>query len=212
MHPKVDDYLLRISAWQAELSLLRNILLECGLTEELKWGVPCYVFESSNIILLQNFKAYCAIGFLKGALLQDTKGLLKKLGEHTQGGRVLPFTNTKEIVKQKAIIKSYIFEAIEIEKAGLKPVLEKSADLEFPEELLQILDKDVAFKAAFTSLTPGRQRGYNLFFTAPKQSATRITRIEKYRHQILGGKGINDCTCGLSKKMPSCDGSHKAIR
>ena len=211
MHPKVDDYLLRISAWQAELSLLRNILLECGLTEELKWGVPCYVFESSNIILLQNFKAYCAIGFLKGALLQDTKGLLKKLGEHTQGGRVLPFTNTKEIVKQKAIIKAYIFEAIEIEKAGLKPVLEKSADLEFPEELLQILDKDVAFKAAFTSLTPGRQRGYNLFFTAAKQPSTRITRIEKYRHQILGGKGINDCTCGLSKKMPSCDGSHKAL-
>jgi uncharacterized protein YdeI (YjbR/CyaY-like superfamily) len=109
------------------------------------------------------------------------------------------------------VIKAYIFEAIEIEKAGLKPALEKSADLEFPEELLQILDKDVAFKAAFTSLTPGRQRGYNLFFTAPKQSATRITRIEKYRHQILGGKGINDCTCGLSKKMPACDGSHKAL-
>ena len=156
MHPKVDDYLLRISAWQAELSLLRNILLECGLTEELKWGVPCYVFESSNIILLQNFKAYCAIGFLKGALLQDTKGLLKKLGEHTQGGRVLPFTNTKEIVKQKAIIKAYIFEAIEIEKAGLK-ITTSAAAIEIPEELEQQFKKTPAFKKAFYQLTPGKQ-------------------------------------------------------
>jgi uncharacterized protein YdeI (YjbR/CyaY-like superfamily) len=211
MNPKVDDYLLRISAWQAELTLLRNILLECGLTEELKWGVPCYVFESSNIILLQNFKAYCAIGFLKGALLQDTKGLLKKLGEHTQGGRVFPFLNTKEIVKQKALIKSYIFEAIELEKAGLK--IEVSATtIEVPEELEQQFKKTPAFKKAFYQLTPGKQRAYLIHFTGAKQSATRTSRIEKYTPQILCGKGFYDCTCGLSKKMPICDGSHKFAR
>ena len=211
MNPKVDDYLLRITAWQAELTLLRNILLECGLTEELKWGVPCYVFESSNIILLQNFKAYCAIGFLKGALLQDTKGLLKKLGEHTQGGKVLPFTNTKEIVKQKALIKSYIFEAIELEKAGLK--IEVSATtIEVPEELEQQFKKTPAFKKAFYQLTPGKQRAYLIHFTGAKQSATRTSRIEKYTPQILCGKGFYDCTCGLSKKMPICDGSHKFAR
>ena len=201
MNPKVDDYLLRITAWQDELSLLRNILLECGLTEELKWGVPCYVFESSNIILLQNFKAYCAIGFLKGALLQDTKGLLKKLGEHTQGGKVLPFKN----------IKSYIFEAIELEKAGLK--IEVSATtIEVPEELEQQFKKTPAFKKAFYQLTPGKQRAYLIHFTGAKQSATRTSRIEKYTPQILCGKGFYDCTCGLSKKMPICDGSHKFAR
>lgn len=211
MNPKVDDYLLRITAWQAELTLLRNILLECGLTEELKWGIPCYVFESSNIILLQNFKAYCAIGFLKGALLQDTKGLLKKLGEHTQGGRVLPFINSKEIVKQKALIKSYIFEAIELEKAGLK--IEVSATtIEVPEELEQQFKKTPAFKKAFYQLTPGKQRAYLIHFTGAKQSATRTSRIEKYTPQILCGKGFYDCTCGLSKKMPICDGSHKFAR
>jgi uncharacterized protein YdeI (YjbR/CyaY-like superfamily) len=211
MNPKVDDYLLRISAWQAELTLLRNILLECGLTEELKWGIPCYVFESSNIILLQNFKAYCAIGFLKGALLQDTKGLLKKPGENTQGGRVFPFLNTKEIVKQKALIKSYIFEAIELEKAGLK--IEVSATtIEVPEELEQQFKKTPAFKKAFYQLTPGKQRAYLIHFTGAKQSATRTSRIEKYTPQILCGKGFYDCTCGLSKKMPICDGSHKFAR
>ncbi len=211
MNPKVDDYLLRISAWQAELTLLRNILLECGLTEELKWGIPCYVFESSNIILLQNFKAYCSIGFLKGALLKDTKGLLKKPGENTQGGRVFPFLNTKEIVKQKALIKSYIFEAIELEKAGLK--IEVSATtIELPEELEQQFKKNPAFKKAFYQLTPGKQRAYLIHFTGAKQSATRTSRIEKYTPQILCGKGFYDCTCGLSKKMPICDGSHKFAR
>lgn len=211
MNPKVDDYLLRISAWQAELTLLRNILLECGLTEELKWGIPCYVFESSNIILLQNFKAYCAIGFLKGALLQDTKGLLKKPGENTQGGRVFPFLNTKEIVKQKALIKSYIFEAIELEKAGLK-ITTSAAAIELPEELEQQFKKTPAFKKAFYQLTPGKQRAYLIHFTGAKQSATRTSRIEKYTPQILCGKGFYDCTCGLSKKMPICDGSHKFAR
>jgi uncharacterized protein YdeI (YjbR/CyaY-like superfamily) len=211
MNPKVDDYLLRITAWQDELSLLRNILLECGLTEEIKWGAPCYLFEKTNIIILHNFKAYCAIGFFKGALLKDTKGLLKKPGENTQGGRVLPFTNTKEIVKQKAIIKAYIFEAIEIEKAGIK-VVPTLTPIEITEELQHQFKKNAAFKKAFYQLTPGRQRAYLIHFTGAKQSATRTSRIEKFIPQILCGKGFNDCTCGLSKKMPICDGSHKFAR
>ena len=211
MNPKVDDYLLRITAWQDELSLLRNILLECGLTEEIKWGAPCYLFENANIIILHNFKAYCAIGFFKGALLKDAKGLLKKPGENTQGSRVFPFLNTKEIVKQKALIKAYIFEAIEIEKAGLK-ITTSAAAIEIPEELEQQFKKNAAFKKAFYQLTPGRQRAYLIHFTGAKQSATRTSRIEKFIPQILCGKGFNDCTCGLSKKMPICDGSHKFAR
>jgi len=212
MNPVADKYFLDASQWQEELKQLRKIALGTQLTETIKWGVPCYVFGESNIILLGSFKAFCSISFLKGSLMQDPDGILLKPGENSQVARMLKFTDLDQIRQLEPVIKAYIVEAIEIEKAGLKPVLEKSADLEFPEELLQILDKDAAFKAAFTSLTPGRQRGYNLFFTAPKQSATRIARIEKYRQQILDGKGINDCTCGLSKKMPSCDGSHKALR
>jgi len=212
MNPVADKYFLDASQWQEELKQLRKIALGTQLKETIKWGVPCYVFGESNIILLGSFKAFCSISFLKGSLMQDPDGILLKPGENSQVARMLKFTNLDQIRQLEPVIKAYIVEAIEIEKAGLKPVLEKSADLEFPEELLQILDKDAAFKAAFTSLTPGRQRGYNLFFTAPKQSATRIARIEKYRQQILDGKGINDCTCGLSKKMPSCDGSHKALR
>ena len=212
MNPTADKYFLNALKWQEELKQLRKIALSTQLTEMIKWGVPCYVFEESNIVLLGSFKAFCSVSFFKGSLMQDPDGILLKPGENSQVARMLKFTDLDQIRQLEPVIKAYIVEAIEIEKAGLKPVLEKSADLEFPEELLQILDKDAAFKAAFTSLTPGRQRGYNLFFTAPKQSATRIARIEKYRQQILDGKGINDCTCGLSKKMPSCDGSHKALR
>lgn len=212
MNPAADNYFLDASKWQEELKHLRKIALSTQLTETIKWGVPCYVFEESNIILLGSFKAFCSISFFKGSLMGDPKGILLKPGENSQIARMIKFTHLDQIRELEPVIRSYIFEAIEIEKAGLKPALEKSVDLEFPEELLQILDKDAALKAAFTALTPGRQRGYNLFFTAPKQSATRITRIEKYRMQILDGKGINDCICGLSKKMPACDGSHKAIR
>ncbi len=212
MNPVADKYFLDASQWQEELKQLRKIALGTQLMETIKWGVPCYVFGESNIILLGSFKAFCSISFFKGSLLQDPNGILSKPGENSQSVRMLKFTDLDQIRQLEKVIKAFIFEAIEIEKAGLKPVLEKSVDLEFPEELLQMLDQDAAFKAAFTALTPGRQRGYNLFFTAPKQSVTRIARIEKYRQQILDGKGINDCTCGLSKKMPSCDGSHKALR
>jgi uncharacterized protein YdeI (YjbR/CyaY-like superfamily) len=212
MNPAADNYFLDAPKWQEELKLLRKIALGTHLKEMIKWGVPCYVFEESNIILLGSFKAFCSISFFKGSLLQDPNGILTKPGENSQSVMMLKFTHLDEIRELEPVIRAYIVEAIEIEKAGLKPALEKSVTLEFPEELLQILDQDAAFKAAFTALTPGRQRGYNLFFTAAKQPATRITRIEKYRQQILDGKGINDCTCGLSKKMPSCDGSHKTIR
>jgi uncharacterized protein YdeI (YjbR/CyaY-like superfamily) len=212
MNPAADNYFLDAPKWQEELKLLRKIALGTHLKEMIKGGVPCYVFEESNIILLGSFKAFCSISFFKGSLLQDPNGILTKPGENSQSVMMLKFTHLDEIRELEPVIRAYIVEAIEIEKAGLKPALEKSVTLEFPEELLQILDQDAAFKAAFTALTPGRQRGYNLFFTAAKQPATRITRIEKYRQQILDGKGINDCTCGLSKKMPSCDGSHKTIR
>lgn len=191
---------------------LRKIALGSDLTEMIKWGVPCYVFQESNIFLLGSFKAFCSISFFKGSLLKDPKGILSKPGENSQSVRMIKFTHLDQIRKLEQVIKAYILEAIEIEKTGIKPIMEKSVELEFPEELIQILDEDGDFKAAFSALTPGRQRGYNLFFTAAKQPATRISRIEKYRQQILDGKGINDCTCGLSKKMPSCDGSHKAIR
>ena len=183
-----------------------------NLKETIKWGVPCYVFEESNIVLLGSFKAFCSISFFKGSLMKDPNGILLKPGENSQIARMIKFSQLDQIRELEPVIRAYIVEAIEIEKTGAKPILDKSGELAFPEELMQILDQDAAFKAAFTALTPGRQRGYHLFFTAPKQSATRITRIEKYRQQILNGKGINDCTCGLSKKMPSCDGSHNAIR
>ncbi len=212
MNPAADKYFFDAPQWQEELKHLRKIALGNNLKETIKWGVPCYVFVESNIILLGSFKAFCSISFFKGSLMKDPNGILLKPGENSQIARMIKFTHLDQIRELEPVIRAYIVEAIEIEKTGAKPILDKSAELAFPEELLQILDQDAAFKAAFTALTPGRQRGYHLFFTAPKQPATRITRIEKYRQQILNGKGINDCTCGLSKKMPSCDGSHNAIR
>ena len=212
MNPTADKYFLDAPQWQEELSQLRKIVLGTQLTEMIKWGVPCYVFQESNVVLLGAFKGFCSISFFKGSLMGDPNGILLKPGENSQIARMIKFTHLDQIRELEPVIRAYIVEAIEIEKTGAKHIVVKSAELVFPEELLQILDKDDAFKTAFTALTPGRQRGYNLFFTAAKQPATRISRIEKYRQQILDGKGINDCTCGLSKKMPSCDGSHKAIR
>jgi uncharacterized protein YdeI (YjbR/CyaY-like superfamily) len=193
------------------MKALRAMLIEFPLTEELKWGKPCYAFENSNIIIIQGFKEYCGLLFFKGALLKDAKGLLVKPGENTQGGRLLKFTSVQEINKLTTTIKSYIKEAIEIEKKGLKiePI---NTELVLPEELLAQFKKSASFKKAFNALTPGRQRAYNMFFTAAKQTATRETRIEKYKDQIMSGKGINDCTCGLSQKMPYCDGSHKQLK
>ena len=207
----VDAYMSKAKIWKEEMEVLREMLLSCNLTEELKWGKPCYSFENKNLFIIQSFKTNCALGFFRGELINDEKGLLVKPGENTQSGRMISFTHLKEIVKVKGTIKAYIKEAIEHEKKGTKTTIKEKAELIFPEELQSVLDKNVKFKKAFESLTPGRQRAYNMFFSAPKQAQTRTTRIEKYKQQILNGKGINDCTCGLSKKMPYCDGSHKYL-
>ncbi len=211
MNMKVGSYISKLKTWKAEMEALRAILHEFPLTEELKWGKPCYTFENSNIIIIQGLKEYCGLLFFKGALLKDAKGLLVKPGENTQGGRLIKFKTVQEITKLKAPIKSYIKEAIEVEKLGLK-IEPMDKELVLPDELLAIFKKNAPFKKAFNALTPGRQRAYNMFFTAAKQSATRETRIEKYKKQILDGKGINDCTCGLSLKMPYCDGSHRQLK
>jgi len=209
MNDQVDEYLGRVKNWQQELTILRSILLETTLTETIKWGVPCYTFQDTNIVLLGSFKEFCSISFFKGILLSDPHGILTSPGENSQSVKMVKFTSLQDIVKLKPILKEYIYEAIEVENLGLKVETKKLSDLVFAEELIQVLSDDAAFKTAFEALTPGRQRAYNLFFTAAKQPATRFSRIEKYRQQILDGKGINDCTCGLSKRMPNCDGSHK---
>ena len=211
MNENVSAYIGKVKNWKAEMKALRAMLIEFPLNEELKWGKPCYAFENSNIIIIQGFKEYCGLLFFKGALLKDAKGLLVKPGENTQGGRLLKFTSVQEINKLTTTIKSYIKEAIEIEKQGLK-IEPANSELVLTDELLAQFKKSASFKKAFNALTPGRQRAYNMFFTSAKQAATRETRIEKYKGQIMSGKGINDCTCGLSQKMPYCDGSHKQLK
>jgi uncharacterized protein YdeI (YjbR/CyaY-like superfamily) len=192
MNPKVDFYFNKAEKWQEEFEKLRLIILDCQLTEELKWGVPCYMFQKSNIVLIHGFKEYCAILYFKGALLQDTHGILIQQTENVQSGRQIRFTNVREIVELEPILKAYIYEAIEVEKAGLKVNIIKNTDLVFPEELLTKLNEIPALKTAFKALTPGRQRAYNLYFSEPKQSKTRESRIEKCMQQILNGKGLND--------------------
>jgi uncharacterized protein YdeI (YjbR/CyaY-like superfamily) len=191
MNPKVDEYLRKAKKWQEEFEKLRRIILDCELTEELKWGKPCYTFQKSNIVIIQGFKEFCALLFAKGALLNDPNGILEKPGENTQAARRIPFTNVREIVEMESILKAYIREAIEAEKAGLKVSLKKNPE-PIPEELQNKLDEIPALKAAFDALTPGRQRGYILYFSAPKQSKTRESRVGKCMQQILNGKGLND--------------------
>jgi uncharacterized protein YdeI (YjbR/CyaY-like superfamily) len=212
MNPKVDEFIDKAKKWQAELTALRTIILDCMLTEDFKWKQPCYTYQNANVVLIHGFKEYCAIMFFKGALLSNDKGILIQQTENVQSTRQIRFTSIKEIAKMKPILKAYIFEAIEIEKAGLKVEMKKSTDLEFPKEFKEALKKNATLKKAFEALTPGRQRAYNLYFSAPKQSKTIETRIEKYTDKIIKGIGFNDCTCGLSQKMPYCDGSHKQLR
>ncbi|MDB5226754.1 MAG: hypothetical protein JWN78_947 [Bacteroidota bacterium] len=192
MNPNVDAYLSKATKRREEMEKLRMIILDCGLTEELKWGQPCYTFQNSNIVLIQGFKEYCALLFFKGVLLKDPNGILIKTGENTRVGRQIRFNNVREIIELKSILKIYINKAIEVEKSGLKMTSKEKTKLIFPEEFQKKLNKMPALKAAFDVLTPGRQRGYHLYFSAPKQSKTRESRIEKCIPQILNGKGIND--------------------
>jgi uncharacterized protein YdeI (YjbR/CyaY-like superfamily) len=192
MNPKVDEYLRKAKKWQEEFEKLRMIVLDCGLAEELKWGCPCYTFEKSNIVLIHGFKEYCALLFFKGALLKDAKGILIQQTENVQAGRQIRFTNVREIVKMKTVLKAYIHEAIEVEKAGLKVKFKETSEFKIPEEFQNKLDETPALKKAFAALTPGRQRGYIFYFSQPKQSKTRESRIEKCMPQILNGKGLND--------------------
>lgn len=212
MNPNVDPYFANAEKWQEELKALRAIILEHPLEEELKWGNPCYTFQENNIALIGSFKNYCALSFFKGVLLKDSDGVLEKPGENSQTVRLIRFTDLQSIVGTRSILKAYIDEAIELEKSGLKVNFKKITEFEIPVELQTRLEQSPDFKAAFDALTPGRQRGYLLYFSAPKQSGTRESRIEKYTQQILDGKGLNDCTCGLSRKPPGCDGSHKQLQ
>ena len=192
MNPKVDFYFNKATAWQKEMETLRAIILGCGLAEELKWGAPCYTHQQSNIVLIHGFKNYCAVLFFKGALLKDSNGILIQQTENVQAARQIRFTCFEEIIRMNTVLKNYIYEAIEIEKAGLKVKLKKTKEFNTPDEFQKKLNKNPALKTAFFELTPGRQRGYLLHFSAPKQSKTRESRIEKCTKQILNGKGLTD--------------------
>jgi uncharacterized protein YdeI (YjbR/CyaY-like superfamily) len=192
MNPKVDFYFDKAEKWQKEVEKLRTIVLDCPLNEELKWGCPCYTYQDSNIVLIHVFKEYCALLFFKGSLLSDPDDILIQQTKNVQAARQIRFTNLREIIQQAATLKAYIYEAIEVEKAGLNVKLKKATEFPIPEEFQRKLDKKPALKKAFYALTPGRQRGYLLHFAAPKQSKTREARIEKCTPDILKGKGLND--------------------
>ncbi|MEI6595851.1 MAG: YdeI family protein [Bacteroidota bacterium] len=192
MNPKVDFYFSKAKNWKEEFEKLRMIILDCNLTEELKWGVPCYTLQKSNVVLIHGFKDYCAILFIKGALLKDAKKILIQQTENVQAGRQIRFTNVREIIALEPTLKAYINEAIEIEKAGLKVILKKTSEYTIPEEFQHKLNGMPVLKTAFDALTPGRQRAYLFYFSQPKQTKTRESRIEKSMQQILEGKGLSD--------------------
>ncbi|KHE72418.1 YdeI family protein [Halobacillus sp. BBL2006] len=190
MNPKVDEFLTKSKKWKEEFEKLRTILLDCQMTEEFKWGKPCYTFQENNVVLIHGFKEYCALLFHKGALLKDTHGVLIQQTENVQAARQIRFTNVQEIIEMETIIKEYVYEAIEVEKAGLEVKFNKKTEI--PQELKNKFNEIPAMKAAFESLTPGRQRAYILYFSSAKKSKTRESRIEKYMQHILNGKGLND--------------------
>jgi uncharacterized protein YdeI (YjbR/CyaY-like superfamily) len=192
INPKVDDYLTKAKKWSEEFKALRTIVLDCGLTEELKWGHPCYTLDKSNVVLIHGFKEYCALLFFKGALLNDPNKILIQQTENVQAGRQVRFANIHAIVRSTSILKAYIKEAIQVEKSGLKVDLKKTAEFKMPDEFQHRLNVMPSLKIAFEALTPGRQRAYLLHFSAPKQAKTRESRIEKSMQQILDGKGLND--------------------
>jgi uncharacterized protein YdeI (YjbR/CyaY-like superfamily) len=192
LNSKVDFFFNKDTKWQKEFEQLRAIVLDCDLIEELKWGQPCYTFQKKNIVLIHGFKEYCALLFFKGALLNDAAGILIQQTENVQVARQIRFTNVSEIVKLAKILKAYIYEAVEVEESGLKVELKKTSDFNIPEEFQKKLNKSKALKTAFNALTPGRQRGYIFYFSQPRQSKTRESRIEKSIPQIMQGKGLND--------------------
>jgi uncharacterized protein YdeI (YjbR/CyaY-like superfamily) len=192
MNPKVDWFFAKDTQWQKEYEKLRMICLDCGLMEELKWGCPCYIYNNRNIVLIHGFKEYCALLFFKGALLNDHNNILIQQTENVQSARQIRFTNVKEIMKLEKTVKAYIYEAIEVEKAGLQVKLKKTSDYKMPEEFKNKLDKSKTLKKAFDELTPGRQRAYIFYFSNAKQSKTREERVEKYIPKILAGKGLED--------------------
>jgi len=192
MNNKVDAYINKARKWQQEFEKLRRILLDCGLTEELKWGVPCYTFGKRNVVLIHGFKDYCALLFVKGALLNNSQGILITQTENTQAARQIRFTNVREIAEMESILKAHIYEAIEVEKAGLKVNFKKHTEFVVPEEFQSKLDGSPALQHAFGALTPGRQKAYLLYFSAPKQSKTRASRVEKCTQRILSGMGLDD--------------------
>jgi uncharacterized protein YdeI (YjbR/CyaY-like superfamily) len=191
-NPAVDFYFNQAKKWQPELERLRMVVLDCGLTEELKWGVPCYTIKEKNIVLIHVFKEYCAVLFFKGALLNDADGILIRQTENVQAARQMRFTNIREITKMETLLKTYIYEAIEVEKAGLKVTLKRPVDFKISEEFQRRMNENPALKTAFEALTPGRQRAYLLHFSAPKQPRTRESRVEKCIQDILSGKGLTD--------------------
>ena len=209
MNPNVTQYITNAKLWKEELLAIREILLETELVEEFKWRTPCYTHNNKNIVIIAPFKEYFALGFFNGAAISDSAKLLVKAGANTQSGRQFRFKDSKEILHQKAIIKKYIKEAMSIQSTNIVETTKPTAQIIEVEELNTVFKSDVNFKKAFQALTPGRQRGYFIYFSGAKQTETRVTRIEKYRDRIIAGIGITDCTCGLSKRMPSCDGSHK---
>ncbi len=192
LNPKVDGFISKAKQWQEEYEELRKIILDCELTEDFKWGVPCYTLDNKNIVLMHGFKEYCAILFPKGALLKDPAGILIQQTENTQAARQIRFTDADQIVEMEPAIKAYVAEAIEVEKAGLEVEFKKTSEFNMPEEFQAQLDENPALKTAFEALTPGRQRAYLLYFSDAKQSKTRAARVERYTSQILAGKGLND--------------------
>jgi uncharacterized protein YdeI (YjbR/CyaY-like superfamily) len=209
MNSEVDDFIDRASKWQAETTELRNLLLECGLAEEIKWRQPCYSLNMANVAIIGAFKDYITLSFFKGVLLKDDERMLHQPGANSRSVRMFKFTAVDQIHEIADTIKAYVFEAVEIEKAGLKVDVKAINELGLPEELIERFDQFPELKIAFEALTPGRQRGYLIFFTGAKQSKTRLSRIDQYSKRILNGKGFHDCVCGHSKRMPNCDGSHK---
>lgn len=209
-NPKVNPFFLNLKRWRNELEVLREIVLANDFVEELKWNSPCYTIEGKNVVILQGFKEYFGVLFFKGALLKDSENILSQPGE-VQAGRQIRFKSMEEIVSLEQVIRSYILEAIDIEKSGAKVEMKKVDDFEMPNELLEAFAQNGAVKSAFLALTPGRQKAYALHVSDAKQQQTRYDRIEKIIPRILKGKGLTDCICGLSKRMPSCDGSHKNL-